>query len=281
LHDAVGRAARGAFVRFEAEMFGANERRADVDLSIKPIVAGGRAVALIVEARDVTEKKRTEDLVRRSLRDKEILLQEVHHRVKNNLQVVSSMLNLQAAHAPDTATKSALQEAVSRIRSMALVHEKLYRSDDLGGINFADYAGTLASQIFRTLAPPDGRVALRTDVTPIPLTVARAVPLALILNELVSNALKHAFPDERKGVVEVRLARNGDVASLEVADDGVGFAGPFSQVARSSLGLTLVDALARQLQAEVVVTGPPGTRVAVRFALDPTPAGVVREATNS
>ena len=174
-------------------------------------------------ANDITERKRAEEAVQASLQEKEILLREIHHRVKNNMQVISSLFNLQAGHIKDENARRMLKEGQLRIRSMALVHEKLYQSRDLSRVDFANYLRSLSAHLFQFFKVDAGRIRLETDLEDVHLDINSAVPCGLLVSELISNALKHAFPGDRKGTVGIGLQRRKDgIVELRVADDGVG-----------------------------------------------------------
>ena len=181
----------------------------------------GTPVLLQGVAFDITEGKRAEEIVKSSLREKELLLKEIHHRVKNNLQITSSLLRLQASKIADVGVKQLLRESQDRIRSMALVHDMLYRSQDLARVDFPEYVRTLVIQLFRSYNA-SGRIRSAVELEPIVFGVDLAVPCGLIINELVANALKHAFPGDRKGEVRVRMNAAPDGYTLSVRDDGVG-----------------------------------------------------------
>ena len=216
--------------------------------------AVAQAVSEELEAR---VRERTADLeaanerLRAMLNEKEVLLREVHHRVKNNLQVVSGLLSLQARHvAPEL--KEHFQESLERIQAMGRVHEQLYRSADASAFDLGTYVEQIAPDVARAYASAAGRVASRVDVRgPTRVALDAATPLALIVNEILSNAYKHAFPGGRSGEVEVRVERVEAGVRLEVRDDGIGL--PEDHTARSarSMGLRLVDLLARQIGAVV------------------------------
>lgn len=201
---------------------------------------------------------------------REVLLQEVHHRVKNNLQIIASLLSMQIRHVADASARAALAECRARVESIALIHETLYQSKDYARIPFSDYARTLAQSILRA-AGPSG-VALALDIEALALPVDAAIPCGLILNELVTNALKHAFPDGRRGTVRVSLRRSSaGEASLAVADDGVGLAADFAERPTRSLGLQLVSALVAQIDGRLEVSRAGGTRFCVSFPLSEPP----------
>lgn len=216
---------------------------------------------------DVTARRRMEQQLEASLREKEILLREIHHRVKNNMQVVISMLNLQTRQLQDAATRAHFRETQQRIRSMAMIHERLYQSSSLAQINFADYTRDLAVMLFRTYQTQSTAVRLETEINSLAISLDHAVPLGLLLNELISNCLKHAFPEGRSGTIKVTLRSEADDAlSLVVQDDGVGPPADFDFDHASSFGLRLTRLLARQLEGVLTTRyGGEGTEVALKF----------------
>ncbi len=235
-----------------------------------------RSFLQILAARAAAELERTrsEERLRESLQEKEVLLKEIHHRVKNNLQVISSLLNLQSEFVADPSTKSLFRESQSRIRSMGLIHENLYRAGDLARVPAREYLRSLATSIQRSYGL--AHVQLTVDTDDVYLSMDEAIPVGLIVNELVSNAFKHAFPGEREGAIEVRLHAESDTTwELAVGDNGVGLPDGLSTERQGSLGLQLVHTLVRQLAGEVDVERNRGTRFVITFA----PSG--RETTDS
>jgi PAS domain S-box-containing protein len=215
---------------------------------------------------DITDRKLAEQQLRESLAEKELLLREIHHRVKNNLQVVSSLVSLQADALTDPRFREVFNDVRNRVRSMGLVHEKLYQSGGLSRLDFADYAAGLTRSLWNAHGAVGARVKLQLEVEPVALSVATAVPCGLILNELVSNALKHAFPSGG-GKVTVGLAREpaSGRLCLRVVDDGVGLPAGFDWRHARSLGLRLVQMLAAQLDGSVEAGAGPGTEFRVSF----------------
>ncbi|MBV8518400.1 MAG: PAS domain S-box protein [Acidobacteria bacterium] len=229
-------------------------REFPVEISLSPLVTDqGRMVMSIV--RDITERRHAEETIRASLREKEAMLREIHHRVKNNLQVTSSLLRLQASAIDDSATRQIFEETENRIRSMALVHEKLYQSTDLSRIDFADYIRSLGLLLFNGSALNPEKIVLRVAGPPIFLSIDdTAVPCGLIINELLSNALKHAFPGGRAGEIRVELTDGADGwIHVVVRDDGVGLPPDFDMNKAETLGLRLVQGLAQQIDGRVAV----------------------------
>ena len=218
-------------------------------------------LAMIVSiVRDITERKLAEQHIRASLEEKEVLLKEIHHRVKNNLQIVSSLLHLQSKSYEDERLLDVFRDSQSRIRSMALIHEKLYRSKDMTRVDFHEYTQSLTNHLFRTYLDDPDAVELKIKVDDVLLDINRAIPCGLIINELVSNCLKHAFPEGRKGEIHVALhpVRDGGL-SLVVRDDGVGFPETLDFRDTESLGLQLVCILTKQLEGRVELERNGGT----------------------
>lgn len=208
----------------------------------------GNVVALIGQMLDISERKESEAKIVNSLREKEVLLKEIHHRVKNNLQVISSLLDLQASYVSDAQVHNMLQDSRGRVRSMALVHEQLYQAVDLAQIDFADYVDRLTSYLFRSYGQQAGRVDLQLEVAPLLLSVETAVPLGLIINELVSNAFKHAFPNQQSGHIVLQLHRQDEnQLCLRIQDNGIGLPPNIDMRRSPSLGFTIVHTLIEQL----------------------------------
>jgi len=206
------------------------------------------------------EHKRSQQRLYATLREKEVLLREIHHRVKNNLQVISSLLSLQAGSLEDPAAREMLKESQNRVRSMALVHDQLHRSRDLSRIGFREYVKNLCASLFSSYGIDSARIALRVDVEDVSLPIDTAIPCGLIIHELVSNSLKHAFPDGRSGEIFIRLARvPGRGKLLTVCDDGIGLPPKIDLETVHSLGLRLVRILAGQIDAPVRCRAHEGT----------------------
>lgn len=240
-----------------------------VEISLSPIeTEDGLLVAAAI--RDITERKLVEKKLRASLQEKEVLLKEIHHRVKNNLQIVSSMLNLQMGQITDPLALRLFKESQTRVRSIALFHEKLYQSKDLARVEIAEYLRSLATGLLYTYGVSPSHVALAFDAEGVPLGVDAAITCGLVVNELVSNAIKHAFPAGRDGTVRVGLKRHGDSVVLEVEDDGVGFPADVDFRDAGTLGLKLVCILAEQIHGTVELERTAGTKFVVRFPLAPT-----------
>jgi PAS domain S-box-containing protein len=234
---------------------------------------------------DITERKLAEEQLRGlldaaklaerrlldSLAEKDVLLREIHHRVKNNLAVISSLFYLQSTYTDDQGTLKLLEESQDRVRSMALVHELLYGSENLAAVDFAKYVSDLCEQLIQTYAHPAGRIRLTKELEPVRLNIDHAIPCGLILNEVVSNALKHAFPGARGGVIHVTLRREaGGECLLRVADDGAGIPAELDLATQGSLGLRLIRTLTRQLDGRIeLLPAHPGTEVRLVFGAPP------------
>lgn len=219
--------------------------------------------------RDITGRKQAEDEIARSLREKEALLKEIHHRVKNNLQIVSSLLNLQLDYIQDAQALAIFKESQARVRSMALIHEKLYRSADLAHVDLGEYVRSLAASLFRSYAADPGAIALNIDVEGVFLSVNAAVPCGLIINELLTNSLKHAFPPGRQGEIRVWARAEGSRYTLLVSDTGTGFPPGLDLRATESLGLQLVTSLVEQLDGTIEMDTSRGTAFKITFGEKP------------
>jgi len=215
---------------------------------------------------DITQRLAAEEQLKQSLAEKELLLKEVYHRVKNNLQLISSLLSLQANHAADRLPQVVFEECQSRIRAMALVHERLYQSKNLSRIELGEFTRSLANDLQRSLDIGRRPIRMQIDADPAYLGVDKAVPCGLILNELLSNSIKHAFQSERSGHIRVLVRDNGDGSiTVTVADDGVGLPPHVDWQNSQSLGLKLVNALARQLKASLRLDNANGACFSLTF----------------
>jgi len=234
------------------------------EASISRVDAGGR-VLLTVILRDITERVAADEKLKESIREKEALLREIHHRVKNNLQVMSSLLGLQARKVPHEEARQAFEDSQGRIHSMALIHEVLCGSPSLTRIDMADYTRQLAA--YRSRAHGAGkRIKLTTDLDEVYLDLETAVPYGIIVNELLTNAFRHGFPGQRAGEVRVSLHEQADKSiQLIVQDDGVGLPDSFNWHAAPSLGFRLVRMLAEQLKADMQVQARNPTAIQFRF----------------
>ena len=220
----------------------------------------------IVTFIDITETKRAEEQLRASLSEKEILLKEIHHRVKNNLQVICTLLELQCHYIVDENSRNFFAESQDRIRSMALVHEKLYQTKDFSCVDFAGYINSLTNHLYRSYVTNPEQVSLSAKVGNVSLGIDEAIPCGLIINELVSNSLKHAFPDGRKGDITVSFqADDRGLITLTVADNGAGMPAGLDFRETDSLGLQLVNMLTKQLRGDINLRTDQGTEFTIHF----------------
>ncbi len=215
---------------------------------------------------DITERKRAEEQLRDSLAEKEVLLREIHHRVKNNLQVVSSLLFLQSQKLTDPELQNHFLESQSRICSMALAHEQLYQSKSLADISVRSYVESLVGQLRQVFQRPQQQIECQTVIEDIVLDIAQVIPCGLLITELLSNAYKHAFADGRNGTITISMEQLGEQLALSVADDGVGLPADLDYRQTTTLGLQLVTALVNQLNGTVEVEREGGTLFRVTFA---------------
>ena len=229
--------------------------------------ATGRAQSFIGIVENISERKKAEEEIEKSLREKELLLKEIHHRVKNNLQIISSLLNLQSETIRDSADRSLFRDSQDRIRSMALIHEKLYQTDDFSHVDFQQYLKSLLSSLFRSYHVPS--VSCVEQIDDIRLNIDAAIPCGLIVNELVTNALKHAFPDGKRGEVRVSFSRSdGGKLVLEVSDNGVGMRAANPEETKEQLGLELVSILTNQIGGQLSIQHGRGTTFQITFSPD-------------
>lgn len=234
-----------------------------VEISLSPIRVDG-ALLVMAAIRDISDRKLVETRLRASLNEKEILLKEIHHRVKNNLQIVSSMLSLQMKQVSDAHSMNLFKETQNRVHSIALFHEKLYESRDLARVDIAPYLVGVARSALAAYGVSPESMDLAVDASNVPLSMDAAIATGLIVNELVSNALKHAFRGHG-GRILVSLRPEGDDVVLEVADDGAGFPPDIDFRHPKTLGLKLVAIFADQLQGTMGLAREQGTRIVVRF----------------
>ena len=219
---------------------------------------------------DVTDRKKAEEQIKASQAEKEVMLKEIHHRVKNNLQIISSLVSMQADNLADERTREEFDDVCDRVRSMALIHEKLYQTDDLARLNFADYAASLLHSLWNSHDVLAEKEKLNLAFLPVTLSIETAVPCGLILNELANNALKHAFPNSIDCEVTVGLEHDttADIVCLWVRDNGVGLSPDPDWRQSNSLGLRLVQILTGQLRGTVDTVPGPGTEFRVTFPLN-------------
>ena len=216
---------------------------------------------------DITERKQAETQIKEALREKEVLLQEIHHRVKNNLQVISSLLDLQSQHIHEPAMLEVFRESQDRVRTMALIHEQLYQSQDCARINFSEYITELTNYLFRAYGVNVCKITLELDVEEVSLNINTAIPCGLIISELISNALKYAFPQGNDGVIKIALhSDSAHQITLQVIDNGIGFPDNYDFNKVQSLGLQLVNVLTKQIEGSLQVNRHLGTAFTITFS---------------
>jgi len=215
--------------------------------------------------KEVSQRKLAQEQINESLKEKIVLLREIHHRVKNNLQIVSSLLNLQAGYITDKKILEVFKESQTRIRSMALIHEKLYQSRDLDKINFSDYIDSLIKDLFKSYRSQLNRINISCETGQIFLEIDQAILCGLIINELISNSIKHAFTGREEGEILVRLFNEGNEYQIVVEDNGIGFPNDFDIENTDSLGLQLVTSLTSQMAGKLDITSENGTSVKISF----------------
>lgn len=216
------------------------------------------------------ERKKIEEKVKSSLNEKEVLIKEIHHRVKNNLQIISSLLNLQAEKIKDADARGKFTESIGRINSMAIIHELLYRSKNLSTIEIRDYLNELVSFISRTYSLRSSvKVDLKFDINKESIDINKAIPCGIIINELLSNAFKYAFPSAKKGKIIIEFTRTGKRHyKLKVSDNGIGMSPQINLSNPNTLGLQLIYSLVEQLDGKIKVTSKKGTTFTIVFSAD-------------
>jgi len=202
-------------------------------------------------------------IIQSSLTEKETLLKEIHHRVKNNLQVVSSLLRIQSNETTDEVAIEALKEGQARVQSMSLIHQSLYQKDDLTGIRMKVYIEQLTRSLFNTYNISDDRIRLQTNIDDINLDIETVVPLGLIINELITNSLKYAFPNDQRGLINVSLRDDDNILLLEVSDDGIGYE-ENNNNDKPSFGTGLIQAFSNKLDADMSISSDLGTTVKIK-----------------
>lgn len=216
-------------------------------------------------AHDITDKKNAEERLKQSVKEKEVLLKEVHHRVKNNLQVISSILNLQSSYVRDQKTLELLRESQNRIKSMAFIHESLYQTKDFSNINFSEYVDNISKNLLHSYSGPENPPELHLDTGDIHLNLDTAIPCGLIINEILSNALKYAFPNNRKGDIYVSMREEKRSIQIEIADNGIGLPDHIDYRNTESLGLQLVVTLVEQINGKIRLDNKKGTKFVIDF----------------
>jgi PAS domain S-box-containing protein len=232
---------------------------------LTPLEKDNEIYAFNVISHDISERKKAEEGIKASLKEKELLLREIHHRVKNNLQIINSLLSLQTRYIKDEGTLNIFKESQNRVRSMAIIHEKLYNSSNLVKIDFEEYVKDLANNLFYTYKINPYNIKLNTDIDNILFDIETAIPCGLIINELVSNCLKHAFNGLNKGKINITLNQIGEEFTLSVSDNGIGLPEDFNFTNTDSLGLLMINNLVKQLDGTIELDKNGGTTFKIIF----------------
>ncbi|HOO72879.1 MAG TPA: PAS domain S-box protein [Spirochaetota bacterium] len=230
----------GAIKEIPIKLINKTGETRDILWSAEPINLDDREVMLSILF-DVTERNQAEEFIRNSLNEKEVLLKELYHRAKNNMQVICSLLELKSDRAQEPGVHEIFTDIRTKIQTMALVHQKLYESQDLVNINLNDFAQSLSELIMNGHAIPPGKVTVEQSVDDLPISIDTAMPLGMVLNELISNSIKHAFPGDRKGKIKITIHRTGNDLRLEYRDNGKGLTGDFDPAASPTLGMHIIQ----------------------------------------
>jgi PAS domain S-box-containing protein len=228
----------------------------------------GENFTVMYTMRDISHHKQAEAEIQASLDEKEVLLREIHHRVKNNLQIISSLLNLQSSYLKDNASKEVLKESKDRVKSMAMIHQKLYQSGNFEKIEMGEYIEYLVKGLFSSYGVDHDKIKIKTDLQKIYLDIDTAIPLGLIINEIITNSIKHAFPGELKGEIFIKIVQEGENYLIVAADNGVGLPEDLDVEKTESLGMQLVNNLVRQIDGELELKRTEGTEFRIKLQLE-------------
>lgn len=256
---------------FKSTFLNPNKEPIQVYVQISPVKSEGEIVAIFIYANNITDEVLLEESLQestrlyKSLADKEMLVREIHHRTKNNLMIMASLFSLTSADIEDEDAKAIFNQTHSRVKSMALIHEKLYRSDDLKYINFGDYIRNLACDLFNSFLTESENVQLIMEVEDLKMHINTAIPVGLILNELLTNSIKYAFPYGEQGSILINFSKKDNYYIMIVADDGIGLPSDLDIDHCDTLGLQLVKNLIGQIQGEIVVKQDFGTEIIINF----------------
>jgi PAS domain S-box-containing protein len=227
-----------------------------------------KVFAVMGISRDITVQKKNETALRSSLKEKEVLLKEIHHRVKNNMQIISSLINLQSDYATDKTTIKMFEDSKHRIRSMALIHEKLYMSEDISLIDFSKYIKSLTTKLLEFYSLKSRLITLKVISDNITMDIDSAIPCGLLINELLTNSIKYAFPDGREGNIIIKMHIKDGYHVLSVEDDGVGFPEEIDFNNPTTLGLQIVQTLTQQIKGNIELETNGGTKFRIIFKVE-------------
>ncbi len=254
---------------FEIEALDKEQNKLYLEVFLNPILNNNEIVEVSGIAHNITDKKISQQKIEQSLKEKEILLKEVHHRVKNNMQVISSILNLQSSYVSDEYALTLLKESQNRIKTMAYIHESLYQNKSFTSVNFSDYIETLTKNIIQSYAISSQNIQLQLNLKKTILNLDSSIPVGLIINELVTNAIKHAFPTNKAGLIIINLTTENNIVFLEIKDNGQGFNDAVDFKNSPSLGLQLVNTLINQIDGELQfeTERDKGTKIVITFKM--------------
>jgi len=263
------RAFSGQATSFEIETRDKNYKLIYLEIFLNPIFENEKVAEVSGIAHNITDKKYVQQRMEQSLKEKEVLLREVHHRVKNNMQVISSILNLQSSYVSDEYALTLLKESQNRIKTMAYIHESLYQNKSFTSVNFSEYVHTLVNNIVQSYSYSTDKIKLNLELAKVTLSLDSSIPAGLIINELITNAIKHAFPGARQGEISFTLRCENNFVFLELKDNGVGFAPGVDFENSHSLGLQLVNTLIEQIEGKLNFRSEKdrGTEVFVTFKM--------------
>jgi PAS domain S-box-containing protein len=244
-----------------------NGDRLNVIVYSVPVMIEGNIQAKFGLYVDITERKQAEETIKKSLKEKEVLLAEVHHRVKNNLAVITGLLELQSYASDNYHAQKVLKDSQMRVKSIALVHEKLYQNDNLSEVNVSSYMEELITSVKRAIGSRDDHISIEMDIDNLTLPVTQAIPCGLLVNEIVTNSYKHAFKGRDEGLIEVSLKTKGEFVQITVQDNGVGFDQENYTKPGLSLGMKLIRTLSKQLRASTEVRSKDGTSYSIEFKI--------------
>jgi PAS domain S-box-containing protein len=269
VYENVEKAISEAIQEKHSKIFESQIKRTDgeemwISSTLTPIFEKGDILKkLVFVDTDITESKKMEQQIIASLKEKDVLLKEIHHRVKNNLQIIISLLNLQSGYIKDEETLKAVREGQNRVRSMALIHEKFYQADELSEIDFGDYTDKLCHFLRQSYGDEDNPIEFNIQAGGVTLDMDHAMPCGMLVTEIVSNSLKYAFPNQRKGRITIEMKKFPQRKILfSVSDDGIGLPDDFNIESSDSLGMQLIGALTKQLDGELVI----GTKNGAKFS---------------
>ena len=256
----------GETINIETVRKGADGGNIDVSIMSYPVKSGKHQVGIYAIYNDITKRKRTEEQIKKSLIEKEILLKEIHHRVKNNLQIIGSLLNFQTKYIKDKDALEKFKVSQNRIKSIALIHEKLYQTKNVSRIEFTSYVKSLVTHLFTVFGTDANQVSFKINANNTFLSVDNAIPCGLIINELVTNSLKYGFPDGKTGEVCIDLEYKNTNYFLTISDNGAGISDDINIENTGTLGMQLVKTLLIQLNAEMTMDRTNGTKYTIVFS---------------